>query len=347
MRFREHASKMSAGDAPFADERASAAQGDLPRRIAAGLLERLDSIVADAVAVVGYSTGTNLDSDNFRRIGHRVAQLLASTVRDSRVDPRASSVTDLYTAVLDCSLALDQLFTFTYLIERSALDELASDDGLRAALEPWPRVAQLVRRASFDLLAAYVERAQLERRETAAIDRLTTLHTRALFDAALDKEIDRASRFGGSFSMILFDVDHLSDINQEHGYGVGDKILERLGILIRTFFRQHDWVARHSEDSIAVLLSPAEAGRAHGLAERVRATVQERLAFVDHRTDRPVTVTVSAAVINAAVGVGDVIDTQRLITEAEAAVDRAKRQGRNRVVRIDGYRGAPSPRMGP
>jgi diguanylate cyclase (GGDEF)-like protein len=336
---------MSAGDAPFADERASAAQDDLRRRIAAGLLERLDSIVADAVAVVGYSTGTNLSGDTSRRIGHRVAQLLAFAVRDGKVDPRSSSVTDLHTAVLDC-LTIDQLFTFTYLIERSVLDELASDDGLRAAFEPWPRAAQLVRRASFALLAAYVERAQLERRESAAIDRLTTLHTRALFDAALEKEIDRASRFGGSFSMILFDVDHLSDINQGHGYGVGDKILERLGILIRTFFRQHDWVARHSEDSIAVLLSPAEAGRAHGLAERVRATVAERLAFVDHRTDRPVTVTVSAAVINAAVAVGEVIDPQRLIAEAEAAVDRAKRQGRNRVVRIDGYRGAPSPRMG-
>ena len=60
---------------------------------------------------------------------------------------------------------------------------------------------------------------------------------------------------GYAVSLILFDVDRLSEINQQHGYGVGDKVLERLGILIRQYFRQHDWVARHSEDSIAVLLS--------------------------------------------------------------------------------------------
>ncbi len=82
------------------------------------------------------------------------------------------------------------------------------------------------------------------------------------------KEVERAGRFGYEISLILFDVDHLSAINQEHGYGVGDKILERLGILIRQYFRQHDWVVRYSEDSIAVLLSRTDAEDASVLAER-------------------------------------------------------------------------------
>src|SRR5439155_1767261 len=107
--------------------------------------------------------------------------------------------------------------------------------------------------------------------------------------------LDMAVRDGQSVSLILFDVDHLSTINQEHGYGVGDRILERLGILIRQYFRQYDWVARHSEDSIAVLLSGTDAAHASELAERVRATVEERLGFTDHRNDRPVVVTLSVA----------------------------------------------------
>ena len=234
---------------------------------------------------------------------------------------------------------MERLFTFAYLTERTALDELALDDTLGATSEPWPLVAQLVRRASFDLLAAYTERAQLEPSEAAVIDKLTTLHTRPLFDAVLAKEVERAGRFGYAISLILFDVDHLSAINQEHGYGVGDKILERLGILIRQYFRQHDWVARHSEDSIAVLLTRTDAEHASSLAERVRATVEERLGFTDHRSDRPVPVTLSAAVINVQVAVGDVIDPERLLADAEAAVERAKQQGRNRVERVDGYVG--------
>jgi diguanylate cyclase (GGDEF)-like protein len=163
-----------------------------------------------------------------------------------------------------------------------------------------------------------------------------------LFDAVLPKEVERAARFGYPLSLILFDVDHLSTINQEHGYGVGDKILERLGILIRNYFRQHDWVARHSEDSIVVLLLRTDADHSSELAERVRSTVEKRLGFVDHLTDRPVALTVSAAIINVTVKLGDVIDTERLMADAEAALDRAKRHGRNRVERVDGYSGTPT-----
>jgi len=160
-----------------------------------------------------------------------------------------------------------------------------------------------------------------------------------MFEAVLTKELERAGRFGYALSVILFDVDRLSDINKEHGYGVGDKILERLGITLRTYFRQHDWVARYGEDSIVVLLTQTEPDNAAALAERVRRTVEERLELKDHRDDRTVTVTVSGAVINAPIGVGDVIDPERLLADAEAAVERAKANGRNRVERVDAYSG--------
>jgi GGDEF domain-containing protein len=92
-----------------------------------------------------------------------------------------------------------------------------------------------------------------------------------------------------------------------------------------------------------VLLSRTDADHASELAERVRHTVEERLGFVDHHTDRPVAVSVTAAIINIVVAVGDLIDTERLMADAESAVERAKRQGRNRVERVDGYSG-PQPR---
>jgi diguanylate cyclase (GGDEF)-like protein len=177
------------------------------------------------------------------------------------------------------------------------------------------------------------------------VDRLTTLYTREFFEAVLGKEVDRAGRFGLSISLIMFDVDRLSTINKDHGYGVGDKVLERLGILVRTYFRQHDWVARHSEDSMVVLLSRAEAEQAVELAERVRHTVEDRLWFTDHRTDRHVPVTVSAAVVNVPARAGDVIDAERLIEIAESALDRAKQQGRNRVERVDGLSGVQQSRL--
>jgi diguanylate cyclase (GGDEF)-like protein len=320
-----------------------AAQDDLRQRIATAIQERGTVLVWDTVAIFPFSGSEFLEPEYCNRIGEVVIQLLTLGVRDGKVDGRGGAVAALRRLALERSLTAGRLFTFVYLLERSALDELALDDTHGATSEPWPLVAQMVRRASFDVLAAYSERAQLEPVEATLVDKLTTLHTRPLFDAVLAKELERAGRYGYLMSLILFDVDRLAAINQEHGYGVGDKILERLGILIRQYFRHHDWVARYSEDSIAVLLSRTDAAAAADLAERVRATVEGRLEFTDHRTDRPVRVTLSAAVINLTLKAGDVIDRERLLADAESAVERAKQQGRNRVVRVDGYSGKPHP----
>jgi diguanylate cyclase (GGDEF)-like protein len=333
--------------AQYSDEAHGPIQEDLRQRIAVAVQDRSSVLVWDTVAIFPFSGAELLEPEYCNRMGEIVIQLLEMAVRDGKVDPRGGVVADLHRVTIERNLTAGRLFTFVYLLERSALDELALSETIGATSEPWPLVAQLVRRASFDVLAAYTERVQLEPTEAAIVDKLTTVHTRPMFDAVLAKELERSGRAGQSVSLILFDVDHLSKINQEHGYGVGDRILERLGILIRQYFRQHDWVARHSEDSIVVLLSGTDAAHANELAERVRATVEERLEFVDHRNDRPVRVTISAAVVNVEVAVGDVIDPERLLADAETAVERAKHDGRNRVVRLDGYSGKASPQLPP
>lgn len=320
-------------------------QEDLRQQISTIILERSNTISWDAVGVLPFTSETEvLDGEYCHRVGMLLIELLAIALRDGKLDPRSGFVADLNRMALERALPIEQLFTFVYLVERTALDELALTESIGATTEPWPLVAQLVRRASFDLLAAYAARAQAESSEAAITDKLTTCYTRPMFEAVLAKELERAGRFGNAVSLILFDVDRLSAINQEFGYGVGDKILERLGILIRQYFRQHDWVARHSEDSIAVLLTRTEPDASADLAEQLRATVAERLEFTDHRTDRPVRVTVSAAIVNVNVAVGDTIDPERLLADAEAAIDRSKQLGRNRVERVDGYSGyAPQP----
>lgn len=326
----------------FADDDGGGRDG-LRKQIASVLLARADVVTADTVAIFPFSGVEALDADYCHRIGQLLVQLLAFGVRDGRLEPRDRFVADLYQVALDRAVAIEQLFTFAYLVERTALDELALDEAVGASSESWPIVAQLVRRASFDLLAAYTARSQIEPRGAAITDRLTTLFTRPVFDAALAKAIDRGGRFGDPLSLILFDVDHLAAINANYGYGVGDRILERLGILIRRFFRQHDWVARHSEDSIAVLLVRTEPGPAAELADRVLATVQERLELTDHRTDQPVRVTLSASIINVVFHVGDAIAPEQLMADAEIACEKAKQAGRNRVERIDGYPGNKPP----
>lgn len=327
---------MDGFDAMFSEHDAGRMQPALRQRVAATLLEHADIITGDSVAIFPHSGSDELDVEYCQRIGQLLTQLLSFAVRDGRVDPRGGFVGDVYRVALERALPVERLFAFAYLTERTAVDELASHDAVGATSESWAIVVQMIRRASFDLLAAYTERAYLEPAGSTVSDRLTTLYSRVTFDAVLIKEVDRAGRFGQPLSVILFDVDQLSAINQQCGYGVGDKVLERLGILLRTYFRQHDWVARYSEDAMVVLLTLTDPNRAVELAERVRHTVETRLWFTDHRSDQQVPVTVSGSVVNVPVSLGDVIDPERVMAIAKDAVDRAKRQGRNRVETVDG-----------
>jgi diguanylate cyclase (GGDEF)-like protein/excisionase family DNA binding protein len=252
---------------------------------------------------------------------------------EGRLAAESENLADLHRRVSDRNLPMQRLFDFVYLMERTVLDEIALDGAIGATSEPWPIVAQAVRKASFDLMAAYFDRAHHDNTSPTITDKLTTLYSRAMMDVVLSTEVQRAERFSFPLALMVFDVDRLSDINRRHGYGVGDRVLERLGILIRKFFRQDDWVFRHGEDSIAVLLVQISADDAFFLASRVVAMVEQRLGFKDHNSDDRVRVTVSAATVTGQGSLGEPFDAERLLLEADASLKRAKSMGRNRVER--------------
>src|SRR5262249_1350185 len=158
-------------------------------QIGSAIEDRELALVLDTVAIFPFSGAELLEPEYCRRIGEIIVQMLLLAIRNGRIDPRAGIVTDLHQVALERNLTAGRLFTFVYLCERSALDELALSETIGATTESWPLVAQIVRRASFDLLAAYTERAELEPNEAAIVDKLTTLHTRALFEAVLAKDL--------------------------------------------------------------------------------------------------------------------------------------------------------------
>jgi diguanylate cyclase (GGDEF)-like protein/excisionase family DNA binding protein len=213
------------------------------------------------------------------------------------------------------------------------LDESALDDRLGATSEPWAAVAHVIRRATLEILAAHADQIAGRDAPISVRDALTTLIASPVFDLALSQEIERALRHKHALAMLLFDIDDLSQINREHGWGVGDRLLERMGIQARRFFRTHDWVARHGTDSIAVLLPETTLDQASVLAMRFREMVQHRLVLQDHKTDTTQIVTVSAAAVGTDLVVSE-LDGAYVMAEAEAAVLRAKINGRNRIERV-------------
>jgi diguanylate cyclase (GGDEF)-like protein/excisionase family DNA binding protein len=295
-------------------------------QIAAAIRQRRAALTEDITAVVDVQPA--LDQADWRACSELLVELLADAVARGRVDDRQAGIHDL--ARLSPPLTLRQMVGVVHRAERVVLDELALHDDLGATSEPWPVVGHALRSGALEVIVAFAERSG---GRPALHDPLTTLVTAQVFDLVLEQEAVRAHRHHHGLVMILFDIDDLSRFNRAQGYGAGDRLLERLGILARRFFRTYDWVARHGDDSIAVLLPQTTLDQAATLANRFRETVRERLLLVDHKTESTTAVTVSAAAVGADL-VQSEINPGYLLAEAAAAVVRAQMNGGDRVERV-------------
>jgi diguanylate cyclase (GGDEF)-like protein len=106
-------------------------------------------------------------------------------------------------------------------------------------------------------------------------DPLTGLHNRLSFEERLEEETARARRYGGSFSLILVDVDDFHVINDAHGPEVGDQILAWLGRLLNEHTRASDVAFRFEEDSFTILCPWTAADMAGKVARRLVTLVAE------------------------------------------------------------------------
>lgn len=303
---------------------------DVPRdmrgQIAGAVRERARHLTEDITGLL--ADGTGLDRSEWHAFSQATVDVLALAIEDGRIDERRGGIYDL--AHLTPQLSLRQIIDAIHRAERAILDELALHEQLGATSQPWPLVALSVRGATMEIITAVAERSG---GRLGLRDSLTTLLNQHVFDLVLEQEARRAHRHGHGVALLLFDVDDLSELNRAHGFGAGDRLLERLGILARRFFRTHDWVARYGEDSIAVLLPETTLDQAGTLAESFRDTVQQRLVLVEHKTEARTTVTVSAAAVGTEL-VKEEIDPGHILSEAHAAVERAKMNGGNRVERV-------------
>lgn len=299
---------------------------DIREQIARAIRQRGQGLTEDLAGSLAHEPG--LDHAGWLSCSQVLVDLLAQAIEDGRIDDRRGGIQDL--SCLSPPLLLRQVVHAIHLSERVVLDELALHERLGATSEPWPVVAHSIRAGALEVIVAFAEHAGGRH---ALRDQLTTLIAEHVFDLVLEQEALRAHRHQHGVAMILFDIDDLAEVNRSHGYGAGDRLLERLGILARRFFRTHDWVARHGEDSIAVLLPETTLDQAATLAARFCETVQQRLVLVEHKTDAITAVTVSAAAVGTDLVQAE-IDPSYILAQADAAVLRAKMNGGNQVERV-------------
>jgi len=154
----------------------------------------------------------------------------------------------------------------------------------------------------------------------ARVDQLTGVLNRRGFDERMGVELDRARRDGTSLGVASFDIDHFKRVNDEFGHEIGDRVLARLGEILRAETRATDVVARMGGEEFLVLLPGCPADETSVFAERIRA----RFAAADGLPPVTLSAGVSAAVApeNGAL----------LVAESDVALYAAKRAGRDRTV---------------
>ncbi len=160
------------------------------------------------------------------------------------------------------------------------------------------------------------------------IDSLTGLANRRRFDEALELEWQRAYRFQTSLAVVVADVDLFKSYNDTLGHPEGDKCLAAVADVFRAGVQPGDLAARYGGEEFVVLMPAADHAEALAFAERIRQACEARAVLHPASSVAPV-VTVSLGV--AARVPTDEVSSETLVLEADAALYRAKRDGRNRA----------------
>jgi diguanylate cyclase (GGDEF)-like protein len=163
-------------------------------------------------------------------------------------------------------------------------------------------------------------------RAMAMTDRLTGLANRHQLDATLQAELREATRSGKRLSCLMLDVDHFKSFNDTHGHEAGDAVLRGVGDILGHAAREDGVAFRHGGEEFLLLLPGFPSRAAAERAEQIRERIQALRIRYDDREIGPVTCSIGIATFP------DHGDGAALVQTADAALLRAKKQGRDRVV---------------
>lgn len=160
--------------------------------------------------------------------------------------------------------------------------------------------------------------------ETARTDFLTKLINRRAMHRSLQNEIARQGRTGGTFSLVLVDIDHFKIINDRFGHDIGDEVLIALSRAFESAVREQDIVSRWGGEEFLILLPNAAQNHAFEQAERLRQLLDSDALQIKRY---PYRVTASFGVCECTPGE----NLEFLLKQADIALYQAKARGRNRV----------------
>jgi len=159
----------------------------------------------------------------------------------------------------------------------------------------------------------------------AITDGLTKLNNSRHFYHQLAAEVGRSNRYGHPLSLLLLDIDHFKNYNDQYGHLEGDKVLVRIAGVIKSCLRAMDSAYRYGGEEFTIILPETKAKEAITVAERIRSAV-EKESHTPNGGD--------AVFITISIGVTEYRKTEKKSTfvhRADEAMYSSKENGRNKV----------------
>ncbi len=170
----------------------------------------------------------------------------------------------------------------------------------------------------------------LDALSSALKDGLTGAGNRMAYDEAISREMDKAQRNNQTMALLIIDIDHFKNFNDNYGHAIGDKVLAAVCKDMQKTLRRSDLLFRYGGEEFAVILSPSDSNLAEQVAERLRHSVAElKLGKYtgEGRNKEKLSVTIS-------IGAAEIRqnDTpEKIFKRADKALYQAKNNGRNQV----------------
>jgi diguanylate cyclase (GGDEF)-like protein len=219
---------------------------------------------------------------------------------------------------------------YTYIILVTGLDDPAqviegmhagADDYIGKPLNPLDLEARLLGARRVTELHAELAVARQALSDQAHTDALTGLSNRLALTQDLEQVHHLSRRHGRKYSLAMCDVDFFKRYNDTYGHLAGDDALRRVAATLQAGVRESDHVYRYGGEEFLVLLPNTGLSASCVAAERLRVAVER----YDWRL-RPVTVSIGVASMTEVT-----CDPAELVRQADGALYRSKRSGRNRV----------------
>ncbi len=163
----------------------------------------------------------------------------------------------------------------------------------------------------------------------AITDSITKLYLHRYFQLRLDEEVKRSQRYNSTLTLLMCDIDHFKQINDNYGHQQGDVILKQVSVILKRNVRTTDIACRYGGEEFVIILPETTQSDAKVVAERIRRDIASFEFPNIIQGQGCIRCTISIGVAGFPLNAND---KDELIQKADSSMYQAKESGRNKVV---------------